>query len=409
MELPLPNKRSNSNSIKDFLYSNNETKETKENISKGRLEFLNKYQDSFLKNFKEENKDNVIVEIEIIYKEDDMLSNEYLYQSTNQISLNEKLNKTENNFTSNNKLTDQLNNTFKTNLNFFNSSRNFFGDQIESESPIISLPMEIHKHSTILSFPKNKTVGTFIENELQKTGDPSKNYVKIELRVKRNKINMETMLNCFEYFLNKNFDFQFDKENLISYFHAFSICKMHDKRKEVLDRLLLELTDDNILYFVKVVSNSNDEFLNSYCFWLLRHLANKNEKLDEIIYNGYNFDSIVKLNQGQISFDKNNKVIYTNKKLNLNLSANLNFLKGYFTKFYETECEKYYTANNYFNIGKILRRKSDEKLINDYPHYYQMVLENDPGLMFYAIRPSENSSFILSRSIVRTRLKTILY
>jgi dTDP-4-dehydrorhamnose 3,5-epimerase-like enzyme len=128
--------------------------------------------------------------------------------------------------------------------------------------------------------------------------------------------------------------------------------------------------------------------------------VNKNEKLDELCYNGYEFDSIVKLANGQITFDKKTKnIVYSDKKFSL--FANLKFLSGFYNNFRKTECEKYYKPNNYFNIGKIIRRKSDEKMIYDYPHYYQMKIENDPELPFYAIRPGENSSFILSKSIVR--------
>ena len=52
-------------------------------------------------------------------------------------------------------------------------------------------------------------------------------------------------------------------------------------------------------------------------------------------------------------------------------------------------------------MGKVVRTKSEDNLVNDYPHYYQIVLENDPSLVLFAIRNSENSNFILSRSIVR--------
>ena len=44
--------------------------------------------------------------------------------------------------------------------------------------------------------------------------------------------------------------------------------------------------------------------------------------------------------------------------------------------------------------------KSEDNLVNDYPHYYQMVLENDPELMLYAVRLTENGNFIFSKSIV---------
>lgn len=389
-----------SHSMREFLLSQDYKKENypysndhKYSLSHAKAEYSNKFRESHLqRNFRDSKQDkseNVTLEVEIIYKEEDM--NDFNFNQNFSEEKYNRLNKNKQGVP----LTEHINKTIKS--NFFNSG--LFGDQSEIDQDTISLPMEMYKHSAIMSFPKNRTAGTFIENELKKSGDSAKNYVKIELRVNRNKINLETMLNCFEYFINKNVDFHFDKENLISYFYAFSICHVEDKRKEVLDRLLLDLNEENIIYFVKAVSTLNDEFLNSYCFWLLRHLANKNEKLDEINFNGYNYGTIVKLSNGHISFDKNNRIIYVDNKLSL--SANLNFLKGYFSKLYTEEFEKYYKPNNYFNIGKILRRKSDEKIIYDYPHYFQMVIENDPSLMLYAIRSSENSSFILSRSIVR--------
>ena len=62
---------------------------------------------------------------------------------------------------------------------------------------------------------------------------------------------------------------------------------------------------------------------------------------------------------------------------------------------------KFYTYNNYFNVGKILRRKSDENLLtgDDYPHYYELTLENDENITLFAIRESENSNFIISTNI----------
>ena len=337
-------------------------------------------------------KDSVNLEIEIIYKED-----EDVYEKNKNSNEDKKpfWNKHDN------LISESENKT--QNSKFIKSSKynsGLFLDQNETELDLVPHPMDLYRHSCSINFPKNRIEGTFIENELKKSGDPSKNYVKIELRVRRNKINLETMLNCFEYFINKNVEFHYDKDNIISYFYAFSVCKIEEKKKEVLDRLLLDLNEENIIYFIKVISYLNDEFLNSYCFWLIRHLVNKNEKLDEICFDRYKFKTIVKLANGLITFDKKTKnIVYSDK--NFSLSANLKFLMGFYNNFRKTECEKYYKPNNYFNIGKIIRRKSDEKLIKDYPHYYQMKIENDPQLSFYAIRPGENSSFILSKNIVK--------
>jgi hypothetical protein len=262
-------------------------------------------------------------------------------------------------------------------------------------------PLETHRHSARIYIPMSKVSGTFIEQELKKNGD-NKNYIKIELRAKRNKILLETILNCFEYLINKNFEFNYNKENLISYFYAFSLCQLTHKRKEVLEKLLHDLIDDNIVYFLKVVSTIEDDFLQAYSFWLIRYLINKNEKLDMIKFNGYNFSNIVKISNGvTFNFD-DNRIIFNNyKKGNFNVSANLNFLRKYYENIYKTDMERYFKVNDHFNMGKVIRRKSDDNMVDDYPHYYQLILENDPSIMLYAIRPSENGNFIISKSIVR--------
>jgi hypothetical protein len=214
---------------------------------------------------------------------------------------------------------------------------------------------------------------------------------------------MESIINCLEKINNpKDYNFEYDKDNMISYFYAFTICKFYDKRKEVLDKLLQQLHDDNIIHFIKVVSTlTDDEFLISYCFWLIRYIINKNEKYDDIIYNGFVYENIVKINEGHFNFDEA-RIFYTNSYKDMNLTANLNFLKSYNEK-YMNDLNRYFTVNNYFNMGRVLRRKTFDNfnLVDDYPHYYQLVLENEPTLLLYAMRKSENSNFIISKSIVK--------
>ena len=302
----------------------------------------------------------LLVEVEIIYKEE---------------NLNEKENK--------NSKTEFFN--YVAEVDPHDDSKNY-------------VQMESYKHTARFYIPSSRVTGTFIEQELLKNGNTDQNYIKIELRAKRNKVLLETILNCFEFLLDKNFDFHFNKENLISYFYAFSLCQLQDKRREVLEKLLQDLTDDNIVYFLKVVSALDDDFLYSYSFWLLRYLINNNEGLNQISFNGYNYSNIVKLSYGvNYQFDDNS---ISFRKLNASVSANLNFLKKYFDK-YKTDMNKYFKVNDYFNMGKVLRRKSEDNLVDDYPHYYQLVLENDPSIVLYAVRPSENGNFILSRSIVK--------
>lgn len=212
-----------------------------------------------------------------------------------------------------------------------------------------------------------------------------------------------------DYLSGNAVDFVYNKENLISYFYAFTICKITEKRREVLEKLLLDLSEENIIYFLKVCANLDDEFLNSYSLWLVRFLLNKQENLPEIFFNGYNYNSIVKLEQGGFFKFDEKSIIYnsaqsennfnSNRRKNVLLAANLKFLEKAYQN-YHLETSKYYHINNCFNVGKILRRKSDS-LMDDYPHYYQMIVENEPNLFMYAVRMSENSNFIISKSIVR--------
>lgn len=223
------------------------------------------------------------------------------------------------------------------------------------------------------------------------------------MKAKKNKISLENLIECFEYLNSGQVEFHYNKDNLISYFYAFTICKLNEKRREVLEKLLLDLSEENIVYFLKVCSNLDDDFLNSYSLWLIKYLFNKQENLPEIFFNGYNYSSIVKFEQGGIFRFNDKSIIYQNhnfdrRRDNL-LAANLKFLEKVYKNFFN-EISKYYEINNCFNVGKILRRKSDN-LIDDYPHYYQMIIENEPNLLIYAIRMSENSNFLISRSIVK--------
>jgi hypothetical protein len=203
-------------------------------------------------------------------------------------------------------------------------------------------------------------------------------------------------MDCFEYIIDKKFVFNYNKDNIISYFYAFTVCKLFEKRSEVLERLLQDLSDENIIYFIKVVANLEDEFLNAYTFWLIRYIINKNEKLDIINYNSFKYDNIVNINNGYFTFDDAGIIYHSQKAV---LSANVNFLKKYNDNL-NRDMTKYFMCNNYFNMGRVLRRKSDENLLNDYPHYYQLVLENDPSILMYAVRPSENANFLISKNIV---------
>jgi len=266
-------------------------------------------------------------------------------------------------------------------------------------------------HSARVYLNKEKIKGTFIEEEMSnnypmykkdqdKTGKSFQhvdNYMKIELNAKKNKIMLENILECFEYIMNKNFEFNYNKDNLISYFYAFSLCKLPEKRKEVLQHLLVDLSDENIVHFLKVVSTLNDEFLDSYSFWLVRYLVNKLFKLENIIFSGYNFSNVVKFNSRvDYAFDSQRIILTSDDNI---ISANLDFLNKFYLEKFRPQLDKLFKINNHFNMGRVIRRRSDN-LINDYPHYFQLVLENEPSLTLYGYRQSENSNFIISKSIV---------
>ncbi len=153
---------------------------------------------------------------------------------------------------------------------------------------------------------------------------------------------------------------------------------------------------------MKVCSNLNDDFLNSYSLWLIKFIINKQENLPEIFFQGYNYKNIVKFEIKNCLFYFDKKSIFLTaaclNKGDYILSANIKFLeKTYFN--YKEEINKYFIANNSFNVGNIYRKKSNF-LMDDYPHYYQMKLENEPDLLIFAVRHSENSNFIISRSMV---------
>ncbi len=169
----------------------------------------------------------------------------------------------------------------------------------------------------------------------------------------------------------------------------------------MLERLLKYLIDENIIYFIRVISGLEDQFLFSYSYWLTIHILLKANSLNgEIKINDYNFDVVVKVSKGGYFFYEDSNICYRHNSKNLILKTNITFLKSYYIKFIEEKLNNYFTVTNFFNVGKIYRRKSDINLTDDYPHYYKIVLENDPQLELHAMRESENSSFTISKSAV---------
>lgn len=195
--------------------------------------------------------------------------------------------------------------------------------------------------------------------------------------------------------------------------------------------------------------NHSIDFLLTYTYWLINYLVLKSysikvHDIKSIKFDKYCFDKIVRFNSSNFLNFKLNISIYieknsmtykaidkeTNKESNIILS-NLSFIlnKNSFIKnsnnhissslmnfnnnvkcsldfLNEIKCKimsnysYFYCENNFFNTGKVIRWKTDDSFFmnNDYPHYFQMKLDNDPDLVLYAIRESENSNFIISKN-----------
>jgi len=126
---------------------------------------------------------------------------------------------------------------------------------------------------------------------------------------------------------------------LISYFHAFSICKLLDKRQEVLEKLIKDLCDENVVYFIKVVSTLNDDFLYSYSYWLIRHVFLNLQKETSINFNGHLFNNIVKLREGNFSFDDRH-IIYSHDIKKFTINANVSFLQKYYMDYQSEHLKK---------------------------------------------------------------------
>lgn len=144
------------------------------------------------------------------------------------------------------------------------------------------------------------------------------------------------------------------------------------------------------IYFDLNSSNEKSNFVNNKITKNIANIGNISNiylsyelKKDILIYKK-NHD-YAKIEQSEFSYDVNKSY----------LSCSLRFLNGY-GKLFKKSISYYYQSNNYFNTGKVFRIKNTTGIINDYPHYYQMVLDNFPELQLFAIRESENSNFILS-------------
>ena len=255
--------------------------------------------------------------------------------------------------------------------------------------------MDNYVSHALFDIRKDKIKDTFIEKEILRTnGD---DYVKFSLESKGNFLSIETLIDCFELINDKDYEIVLNKNNIISYLYAFSITQLNNKKEELLNQFKNEIYDSNIIPFISAVSALKIEKFYSFIFFLVMHIINRINGLDAITCDKVNYDNIIKFSSSgsysSFSFDKNRI------KYNTNLSANLKFLQSYYESTILQRKNKFYEINNYFNIGKVYRRKNNEGLLSDYPHFYQLSLENDTDINFFAMRESENSNFLISMSI----------
>ena len=168
----------------------------------------------------------------------------------------------------------------------------YSGQKNYGDKPIEgNIELDSFQSSTSYKMLKSKIKGTFIERELNKNN--GKNYIKISLQSKQNVITIDSLIDCLELINDSSYDILYTKENMISYLFAFTICEMKEKKNEVLNKLLYELGENGITFFIQVISTLNEEKLRMYVYYLVKHIINKMNGYKGIKYDSYNFDDIV--------------------------------------------------------------------------------------------------------------------
>lgn len=316
-----------------------------------------------------------------------------------------------------------------------------------------SATMKIYRKSTTLIIDKsiindNKTINNLISYDEMF----DKKSLKLSLSKSEFDIELAQFIDCLEYLKNSNYQINLNQSNMIPLLYSSTILNIANLQKSVLEKIMNSLEDCNIIKFIKFVSLVNKNMsilennellyrkdqiffvqnLNKYVYWLINYIVirvcnvsligNHNQiELELNCNNSSNifrnkFSNIIKtsdLFKKTFLFDEYH-IIYKNSKNTevlhkalmgnnyfcelSNVKVNLQFLSNFLTQIKKINV-KYYIENNFFNTGKVYRKKNNDGIIDDYPHYYQMVLDNDTELKLYAIRASENSNFILSKNI----------
>ena len=168
----------------------------------------------------------------------------------------------------------------------YTNQKNYGDIQIEGNQELDSF-----QSSTSYKILSNKIKGTFIERQLNK--NKGKNYIKMSLQSKQNIITIDSLIDCLELINDPSYDILYTKDNMISYLFAFTICEMNDKKNDLLNKLLYELGESGITYFIQIISTLNETKLKNYVYYLIKHIINKMNGFSGIKYETYDYDNIV--------------------------------------------------------------------------------------------------------------------
>lgn len=265
-------------------------------------------------------------------------------------------------------------------------------------------------------------------------------------------IEIKYILDAIEIAMNPYYVIDYNHDNIIQYLEIFTLFDLYDRQSETISQLLRKLTNENLCYFIKYVNSIYEKsiikpailgiisnktisdglngnilyddkkfsiyFLMTYSYWLTNYLILKISNigvynLDKVKFDNYYFNKIVKFDSASFMnlFRVNNLLNIEKDNLTFNQYSDVNQnddrnIKNIIIplKIYKQVREslyskylKYYRENEYFNTGKIRRWKTEDNLIDDYPHYFSMILDNDPDNQLYAMRASENGNFIISK------------
>lgn len=286
----------------------------------------------------------------------------------------------------------------------------------------------------------NRILSNMIVNNSNSFNNTNQQIYELVVDTNKFHVKLKHLLDCIEYINNNTISITLNNENLVSYLNAFTIFGLDNLILNALDKLKSNLTNDCIFQFIKYISVITDQKfiiencsvfkfngkyeldeLHKYVFWMINYIIIK--KFNISVYNSDEIEFTEKNNQLNDDDNKSSKKYRDKIHLDKNFLTNLNFKNNkmilnnclfldskdsidldlkFLSYLHADFCKKssiYHVENNYFNTGKVLRQKSKEGLIHDYPHYFQMILDNDPTLQLFAVRMSENGNFLLSKNI----------